>query len=1145
MNKGRLFTVPEAAEHLHISEKTIRRMVQDGSLPHRRVGNQLRFSGSDFETVAPRRLSLPVSAATPPASELSALSIPDWAESRVRLWRLGLQRLMLSHEKLNVIVMDRRGAKTFRILGLDEFSWGKNLWHSNAIESLADSQLRKQFAGAEVVIFDEMIQHGRKMALLRGRLEALDISVHTVCLIRRRSYFLDGKIHDPQVQAVEDLDDDAFARTATFLSRLLARRAPPMDVEHVVVVGHSRRNPTTSESVSQLTEFAETEVVWLSERGKVGAVDAVTLDRPFFFDPGRLQLPEGIAATWDGPLKIRGYYDQTSMLLVLVFIAFPKLEGSIEAWARLVQVTKLRYGSKSTDSAPSECTDNDVEQAYADVCTDASMELLRQAISAGLLMSVGLAEVDGLAAPMMCSIFGPKRGKRLAAEIRTALRPIPGLNLFAKQQQSIPTCIDLERNTIHDANTVDARKLVLERVKRRWETSTTEPEGAPISFPELIRSTAPIDERAISIALDYELDVGTVQPTQRVERLGDDRLRVERAYWRGEYEGEYLTTYDEESTRRSRVICANALGLWLEYSGRRSESELTVAKLFANLVHDWGEELPALDFGWKPYKHGAVPCNAPDSRYLIPVLAREHWLDNRSVPGEHRRYTPGTSPWSNLFRAPLCPGSVTARVRGLIRAYWAIQQECVHGSPSDDLSLPRNPLVVLASARNEKTAYRCARFELVYWIRTGYQSFFPVLMDAVALDCSSRERVAMLRKSVEELAQAAKFLHAKLNMYRDLPTLRNELAGLFARNALDSGDIILETVDAIPRFSHSFNETEHPVGLLQDAADIVKPFTSFLRQILTLTDIDVDRRRPADRQITLADGTKSAKDAAHYLGLLLQAAPEIARSIGPTLELAILQAQTARQLDGALVQRLHSAFVEIVKLLKLRIRDLEGDGALDERRRKLEQDLVRVPRRLAEKFKAGYVAVGDFYNFKRFIMDPPPPYVSTDLQTRAEKVQAWMLDVGERASKGHPSVSVMGLHGDTIILAGQDVAELVLSAMTFCKELRSEHADWDRQIGANAVDFMRFGVAKFDDTADGPTAPLSAVMQAFATAERHGQPRGTVGITRLVHNDLPESMRRYFTDGTSSAKDERQGPVSSWRADTDTVADDKTPSVAS
>lgn len=46
-----LFTITQVARHLRVSSTTVYRLVKDGALPCRRIGQALRFRRSDVETL--------------------------------------------------------------------------------------------------------------------------------------------------------------------------------------------------------------------------------------------------------------------------------------------------------------------------------------------------------------------------------------------------------------------------------------------------------------------------------------------------------------------------------------------------------------------------------------------------------------------------------------------------------------------------------------------------------------------------------------------------------------------------------------------------------------------------------------------------------------------------------------------------------------------------------------------------------------------------------------------------------------------------------------------------------------------------------------------------------------------------------------
>ena len=1132
--KPSLLTIPEAAKYLRVSETTIRRMVICGSLPHRRIGSQIRFSWADVEkasaTATSHRNLVP-----PGVGSWGRMVVPSWAQARILSWREALRRLMPSDDSVHIVVMDRRGAKTFTILEPEGFTWGENLWHSHAINNLPDSQIKKLFGRSHVVVFDEMVQHGRKIARLRQKLESLGVFVTSVCLVRRRSHFLAGEVHDLEIRAVEDLDDPAFVYTATFLSRLLARRAPPMDVEHISVAATSDRDWTTPEIVKALSGLGDSEIVWLSEENELDTVEAFTLDRPSFFDPSRVVLPDGILATWDGPCKIRGYFEPTTARIVLVFIAFPTLYGSRAAWAKLAQQTTLRYGAARSEFTEAEELP-DFKSAYVDFCVDISLELFRQSIEAGVFSRLELRELAGMPLTQMRSIFGPRRGKELAHNVRSALQQRSSQNLFLTSGNGVPQFVEADRTYVQFVEKFDARDHLLRVVPQRWETlEGEERETEPISFAEIVALTAPADERSISIALDHELDAGSMQPTERAT-AHEGFLRIQRAFWRGEYDGKHLETYDDERMRRTRVVCANALSLWLQQRGVQTEGELHVAKLLSNVVHDWGEDLPPLSMNWIPYKFGAVPnLPPPADRYLLPVLVKAGCFDVEVTKRGQRRYSVhdlGT--WEQLFSRPLCPGSLTARVKGLIKAYSAIQNlrtVGAHGPPFDD------PLVVLASARNEKVTYRCALFELAYWLQVGSERLFPDLIDVAIIGPSRGKCSERVQSSIKEFAQAARFLSQKLSMYRNLSELRRQAAEVFARQGIDAGDIILDTVDREARFIPDRLETDCPVGLLDWAAGVIRPFSNFLRQILTFVGLDEDLRTADQREYVLPTGAKAKKDARYYLDEMIEGASELAGQ-RLALEMTIDRVEQGHTLDGSLVETLRSAFMEIVGLLRGRFPELEGDELFDERRKRREADLVKMSKSMSQRLRSGYVAVGEFCNFGNFVTKFPLFNEKDDSQRIAERLEEWIRQSADsvvvQSSQG--KALVVGFDADTLAIAGVDPGEVFLCTLRLRDKLKAQLEAWDHDQASVAIHYMRFGIARYGEAVSGPTSPWGATLLAFRMANTHGGRRGGAVVSRLVRDALPAALQQGLSEETACTIEPNQGPISFCHPEDDVIS---------
>jgi len=413
---------------------------------------------------------------------------------------------------------------------------------------------------------------------------------------------------------------------------------------------------------------------------------------------------------------------------------------------------------------------------------------------------------------------------------------------------------------------------------------------------------------------------------------------------------------------------------------------------------------------------------------------------------------------------------------------------------------------------------------VLLWIQLGVEQFFPNLSDAATLTNPTAANES-LRSAAKEFAQAGRFLYEKLEMYRNLPELRQQIVQVFEEEAIESGDIVLDSVETAPRFSRNPIETRYPVGLLQWAVDVIRPFTSLIRQVLSASKIDRDDRRPEDREITASDGTKETKDAGHYLKLLLINAPEMG-SHAALLQLAVDAAKREERMTPIIAQALRSAFLEIVKLLKSRLPDLENPTAFDDLRQRRDADLMKCSRSIAEKLHQGFVAVGDFYNFRRLSTVTP---FAADAQDIAEKIKEWIEESAKLiVSSGSGDVYFVGINSDTVVLAGSNAEDVVDAVIRLRQKLTAAFYDWDHELGTSMVHFMRFGVAQFDAAASDAKAPMRAVSLAFALAEHHGLKRGSITVTSLVRTALSAEIAGAFPSESEWNELPTQGPVWAW-----------------
>ncbi len=1109
-----LLSVKQAAGYLSVSESTIRRLVAGDKLVARRVGAQLRFDRAELD-----RLSVEggVRKSAPTGLPSDAMKVPAWAEERLGVWRQGLARLLPDPQRTQVVVIDRRGAKAFSMLRPLGYQWGANLWHSTALSVQSDEQVLQLFEGAEVVVFDEMVQRGRDLAAVRTRLERLGLGVRSVCLVRRRSIFLDGWLADLNVEPIEDLVEPDWDDATTFLSRLFDYCEPPLDPEHVLIVGNVEGPLNAVEAQERVGHYGVAGLVWNRQSGDDSSVAALTIDRPQFFDVGSLLLPDGITARWDGPCKVRLYISDRGRLVTLTFITFPSLEGSTAAWQALVQRTYASYGWR--ESAPTDgngLRDEDVERAYNHVCTELSIELLRQTVAAGLLDSLGLQNSKGPQADELAAFFGRRRGKEMHQQIRSALAQYSKQSLALAVGQAVPLVVDRERPFAEAVDPEAGQEAVINVLARAGQTDASSLAGhVRMTYRDLLHATRPVEETAISAALDGLLDGVRAKPVDIVIAK-DGRYEVARAFATSEYGPD--DPYDQQDVRRTQAVAVSAFEQWLGHRGLADETEIQVAKLFANLVHDWGPQFRRLAMQNYPYKHGMmprvdtkVPWRSEEPRYFLRELERADLLIGHRAQRSSRYALAQGIRVDELVQQANVNGHERAQIRSLVRAYALIQERCKVARPRtasrSDVATFSDPLVVLSSARNEQIAYECSLFELGDWIAVG-RGLFRMLGGHAAKDAGSKPYVGRVSREVATFAQAAAFLFAKIAMYESVPDLRRQMVNLFATEQLDAGEILLESVTAEARLEVDYAATRYPMGPLVWALGIIQPFSSFMRQVLTLFGLEQDRRRPEARVETREDGTVVDRDVRYYAARIAEAVGDeaVAANVARLSEKAITAAGD-RTAEAEVLNQVARVFERLVEILGTRVKtadDLEIERARgDERHR----DLIAVSRWLDEHSLLGgvgsLVAVGDFYNFVNFVARTAA-WVGASSATMAQGLQARIGAVAAELQPLFPT-TVARVSTDTCILASDDADELFAAAQHINEAMRLEVESWDR--GLVKLCYMRFGMTRVESDFFG------AVAKGMKLGDRHGVARGALALSEAAFGQLgPVNAERCVRD---------------------------------
>lgn len=1006
--------------------------------------------------------------------------------------------------RTQVIVIDRRGAKAFSMLRPQGYQWGANLWHSTALKSQSDDQILRQFGGSDVVVFDEMVQRGRDLADVRHRLERVGLAVRSICLVRRRSLFLGGELVDLDVEPVEDLSDPDFDQAATFLSHLFDYCQPPLDPEHVLVVGKLDGSASASEIRDRLTEFGITQLIWNRQATEDSAVAAVTLDRPLFFDVASVELPEGISAEWDGPCKVRGYISNAGRHATLAFITFPTLTGEDDAWRALVERTRCRY--QGTSSSATELDEHTIARTYIDVCTDFSISLLAQSAAAGLFDALGMTSTKGPKASELTAFFGAKRGREMRAQIRDALESRqPSLALAPNR--AVPLVIDRARTLAQAVDPQTGQDIVVRRLSEAKRARLPHSTKSGLTYGELLMATRPVEEAAVSAALDGLLDGVRAKPVALVTKQPGG-YRAARGFDASEYGPD--DPYDARDVHRAQAVAVSAFEQWLGHRRTPDETEIHVAKLFANLVHDWGKNFSRLAIKNHPYKHGMmprletkVPWRSEEPRYLLRELRRASLLSVRRDGRSDRYSVTAGLRVADLVRRGGLNGHERAQVKSLVRAYALAQENCkVSRRKTPGGAVPGtfgDPLVVLSSARNEKIAYDCALFEIGDWIAIGRGLFRTLVGHGLQGEPDPRF-AAEVASETEAFAQAAAFLFGKLSMYEAVPELRQQLAQLFEEKELDAGEIILESVARATRWELDYSTTDSPMGLLRWAHGVMRPFTSFVRQALTQFGLESDRRTPSGRTEKRDDGTVIEKDVRFYAAEFATPVddPAVTSEITRLAERVLACAGDSSQ-EVVVLQQISALFEQVIGILKHSIKTKDEIGEERARRDERHRDLIAVSRWYDENPRltgvGSLVAVGDFYNFVNFVKRSAT-WTGTTGATIAEGLHDSILTAAKAIEEHFPNV-VTRVSSDTCILASDDADELLSAVQRMNRAMCLEMEALDRDVA-----YMRFGMTAVETDFFGP------ICDALHLGDRHGFTRGGVALDGGVFQRLGLANKR-------------------------------------
>lgn len=1124
MVNNTLLSIDEVASQLRTSPSTVRRLVHSGKLLGHKVGNQWRF---DLATVrkALDQGQLSGGYRFDGLRHDSAIvpQAPEWAKPLLRKWTEALELNLQAFRPDHVVVNDRRGAKVWSLLQPDGFIWGKNLWESTAVEVMTYGDIRRIFGNKQVMIFDELMQHGREMHELRELLESAQATVSSVVCVRRRSHVDSGDVLEYQAIALEDLDDQSFAERATAVSRLVELFDLPLDPDHIVLKAAVSLEP--EELLERLAEWGIPFVVWYPPGEGEGNLIAITLDRPEFFEAEE-SLPKGFALSWDGPCKLRLYINLATHECWCSFVAFPSITAARETWDQAASANASPgspdYGIGGFNPVDTGIPKRDLHRVYLVLCLNIALKMLKGFIESGAAGDLGI-KLDGAAKAVDTSrlraTFGPKLGNEITKKTQEVLAlGTETRSLFAERpRHTIPGQIRRGLVAPADGRDTDAcRMQLLKTVPLKFAPSGPgDVRQKPISFRELMEQLTSFSESNVSRNLDYEVDRGTVKPVIRVEVSEEGHLiTLRRAYCRGEYGawfdwGRNLQTHEGDAIQRVLCVAPMVVQQFLEKLGEEQLTATLFDKVFANLQHDWNRSYDPLYLAWRPYKYGPVPT--------VPIpspggdwTTLQHFLTEHDVL-KVKRESHGSQVWQR-FSVPedssipwkqgyktRTSGMTRAHILGLLRLYAAIQQKCTTLRPSSDnaetMSVFTNPLVVLGTARNELVAYRCGWFEVSDWRSRG-QMLFP----DVGLLAEQQQQPAkpILNRRLAEFAAPAALLRDKVEMYRNLPYLRTQIEALMADGDLEAGEVLLETVDQIPRFDADSNT---PMVGLEWAASIMIAFCSLTRQVLTSCGLDTDTRR------TRSTGKVPSKGAKDYLKDLLNACPEL-----KVAERDLQQCVTAAENDGILTKHIAETLKRAFQLIlstfdsQKRIPDPRPQYERDRARQQIWDGMLTRLRELSIPSPHA-IAVVDIRN----VMNIPrvAEIFGVDYEEAVERLLAWVGEKARGIIQLYPEMVVGGFSSDNVIIAGRNADNVYAATLELTRQTFRHLAEFDRDLFA-PFGLLRSGLAWCEDGRGPEFTRVKAGTTAYRLGDRAGQPLGTIAATSAFVDHLATENRAAF-----------------------------------
>lgn len=799
---ARVVSVKEAASILGITPRTVRRWAENGQLLAERMGSRwrIRLEGSALaRTTAEDRQE-----AADVLDELPEdLSLPvDQLRMMVRRFRSKVEQF----EPDLIVVRDRQGHRAMSRLQLVPSRFAARMIYSGRLAQLSPEEIDGLTADKHVLVVDESSARGRGHRkytdlLPRARVQHLVLAV----LSATRDA---GELRDLGTDFAAELDPRQFRAFTGDLLRLTAD-TPPLDPDHL--------NVTVSVSIEDWQRLKSALYTCGSPFDLTPYLGSEDLEVWTLDDPNFFYLPSKLLRTlvFDGSCKIRLYYRHSTQRLILVPMAYPRLDLQL---SDLPDLTGILGWPRSTGSlrppAFALLTPTDqVTAEYRVFTTVLACQLLVEflPLMKGVVDQRVLSSSITLSRRELFEEIHPASASVLYAVVDTALRE--GLNNFILPgmepwREWDPVSYKRPIQVDAHASVFDMARIA-QAVISWLRVSIDALHSSGVAFERLFVPGSAVltgvQEAARGILysdfsrwLDYALDTASAKPGEVVSALSNGTFRVERGYALGEASG--LSFDPDRPTGEKFVLsrrgapgddqvdrCHAALHIALhrlqEHSGLQFHDEFLINKVLANLMCDWPKSRKPLGFIVRPYRYGPV----------VDIPQRHSRLNSHLGV----RASVQAHPWFEVPRTdrvvgarPLDPRERALRdehidledeqsILSLVDLYCSFVLQLDNG----DFRHP-NSLLQLSINRNERSVQAYLGVEFQVWIDDLRDLNQALISIRPGSSPTSRDR-DVVRTRFRNLGVALTEIERKIGLYNSIGALLDRLENLPTETSTD------------------------------------------------------------------------------------------------------------------------------------------------------------------------------------------------------------------------------------------------------------------------------------------------------------------------------------------------------------------------